>query len=358
MTTYKDAGVNIEMGDVASKVAFAHAMATFSKRKNMIGEPVCEQDGFSGLLDFGKFYLAMNSDGVGTKIEIALKMNKFQGLGYDLLAMVADDAICLGAEIVAITNTFDTQKVETRQIDSMMKSLYNACIEQKVVIAGGEIAELGTLCHSTLWNSTSIGILEKDKLINSKNIKRGDIIISLQEKGLRSNGFSLVRKILTDNFGEDGIYEKFQDKSFGSWLLTPSIIYHDAILNLCGRFEKKEKIKIKAIAHITGGGIPGNLRRILKKNNLGARLENIYEPPEFVKKLKELGNVSDLEAMRAWNLGNGMLIVLDKKDVDQAINILEEKDIKAKVVGEITGNPKMFIRNFDNNRRKFLEFEV
>lgn len=344
MASYEESGVNIAKGDAASRTAFLYAMKTFGARQGLIGEPLAEEGGFTGLLKFGDFYLAMNADGVGTKIELARKLQYFDELGNDLLAMVADDAICMGAETVAITNTFDTDKVRPDEIEKMMKSLSGACIEQEVVIAGGEIAEMNTLCNGTMWNATSIGVVKANKIIKADNIEIGDTVISIFETGLRSNGFSLVRKIIADHkMGQE--YEKKA--------LTGSTVFSKAILEaLVGRFDEEVKIPVKGMAHITGGGIGGNLRRILKKKGLGARLDDIFKPSEWILDLQKAGKVSDREAYNTWNMSNGMLIVVSSKNADKAISALNKQGLKTKKVGVITKNPQIIVRNHGAEKRE------
>ncbi|RLC53878.1 MAG: phosphoribosylformylglycinamidine cyclo-ligase, partial [Candidatus Cloacimonadota bacterium] len=270
MADYKKAGVDIKMGDRASKIAYSFAKTTFSSRKNMIGEPVTDEGSFVGMLDMGDFYIVQGDDGVGTKMEVAERIGKFDTLGYDLLAMVADDAICLGAETISITNTLDTNKVDPDVIHDLMKGLAKACVEQKVVIPGGEIAEVGKSVNGNVWNATAVGVLEKEKTITGNEIKPGDKIIALQEKGFRSNGFSLVRYILEKEF-DVNVYNKPSSfgKCWGEMILKPSIIYSSALLELLGRYGEERKFNIKGIAHITGGGIPGNFNRVLKSTGLG-----------------------------------------------------------------------------------------
>ncbi|MCD4819714.1 MAG: phosphoribosylformylglycinamidine cyclo-ligase [Candidatus Cloacimonetes bacterium] len=334
MNSYKKAGVDIKAGDNASKIAYKNAKSTFSSRKGMIGEPVIDEGSYAGLINMRDYYLVQCDDGVGTKIEIAEKIGKFDTLGYDLLAMVADDAICLGAETISISNTIDTNKVDAFIIEQLMKGLAKACIEQKVIIPGGEIAEVGKSVNGNIWNATAIGVLKKDKLITGNDIKKGDVIISLKDNGFRSNGFSLVRYILENRFGKDVYLEKSPfGKSWGEMLLEPSIIYSAELLNLLGRFECERKVNIKGISHITGGGIAGNFRRILKNKNLGAKFYDIFDPVEMVKEIQRIGEVSEAEAYKTWNMGNGMMLVVDPKDTDFVINSL---NIEAKIAGEIT----------------------
>lgn len=339
MSTYKDAGVNIEKGDEASKIAYEAAKNTFVSRKGMIGEPLVDEGGFAGLLDMGNFYLVQNDDGVGTKMVIAEKIGKYDTLGYDLICMVADDAICVGAETISVTNTMDVDKVDKEKISPLMSGLEKAAKEQKIVIPGGEIAELGSMSNGYIWNATAVGVVEKDKIINGKNITPGDKLIGLYSPGFRSNGFSLVRHILSESFGDNYENEKFDERTYAEATLTPSIIYQDALLQIHGRYGKKPQADMKGIAHITGGGIPGNITRILKNKNLGANITNAFEPDLIVLKLQELGNVSDVEAYQTWNMGVGMIIV--SNDADFIINSLEKNGIQSKIIGEVTENPEV-----------------
>ena len=347
---YAAAGVNIEEGDAASHIAGQFAAKTFPGRKGKIGQAVKLPGGFAGILDFGKYYLITGDDGVGTKMEVAERLGKFDTLGADLVAMVADDAICLGAEVVSITNTLDAPKIDRKIVSQLLKGLAKSCLEQKIIIAGGELAEVGKTVKGMVWNATAIGIVDKKKVILGDKIKPGNAIISLREKGLRSNGFSLARKILADKFGKNWHTKKpvlakagINKKTWGELLLTPSQVYHAAILDLIGRFGEKPKVEIKGLAHITGGGIPGNLPRILKSKKLGAKLDNLWPIPDFVEELIRIGKIPLDEAREAWSLGNGMLLVVAPKDADQAIKLLAKNKIAARSAGEITNSGKIEI---------------
>lgn len=338
---YAAAGVNIAEGDAASKLAGTFAATTFAGRTGL-GKPVKLPRGYAGVLDFRDYYLVMGDDGTGTKMEVAEKMKQFDTLGYDLLAMVADDAVCLGAEVTSITNTLDTNKVDKKIVGELLKGLAKACKAEGIVIAGGEIAEVGKAVNSMVWNATAIGVADKKKVILGDKIKAGDIVISLKESGLRSNGFSLARKILTDTFGENYHNRLFGTKKWGELLLTPSKVYHSTILDLVGRFGKKRKVAVKGICHVTGGGIPGNLPRILPKG-LGAKLTSLWKPPVWVRELIRLGKVSEDEAYEVWNMGNGMLLVVSPKDIDQTLSILRKNKVPARIAGEITNTGKIEI---------------
>jgi len=352
MADYKKAGVDIKMGDRASKIAYSFARSTFASRKNMIGEPVIDEGSFAGMMDMGDFYIVQGDDGVGTKMEVAERIGKFDTLGYDLLAMVADDAICLGAETISISNTLDTNKVDPDIIHDLMKGLAKACIEQKVVIPGGEIAEVGRSVNGNVWNATAIGVLEKEKTITGNDIKSGDKIIALREKGFRSNGFSLVRYILEKEF-DVNVYNKPSPfgKSWGEMILKPSIIYSSALLELLGRFGEDRKFNIKGVAHITGGGIPGNFNRILKQTGLGADFNDLFPPSAMVKEIQKIGNVSEAEAYKTWSMGNGMMLVVSGEDAD---SVLEALTLEAKIVGIIIEEKKILIDTKGADAQKLI----
>ncbi len=359
MTSYEQSGVNIYEGDKASRIAYEAAKSTFSSRKGMIGEPVKDDGGFAGLLDMGDFYLVQGDDGVGTKSQVAEKIGKYDTLGYDLLAMVCDDAICVGAETISMTNTLDINKVDSEMMAELMKGLSQACKEQKIVIPGGEIAEVGKLVNGGVWNATAVGIVKKDRVITGENIKVGDSVISLYEGGFRSNGFSLVRYILENTLGENCYKEKSPfGRTWGEELLTPSTIYSSAVLGLVGRFSETPKIEVKGVVHITGGGIPGNVNRILKKTGFGVELDNLFAPSEMVREVQKMGDVSDDEAYKTWNMSNGMMLVVNKEDEQKVIDLLSENNVKAQVSGIVIPERKIrFVSKGVEKNGEWMEFE-
>lgn len=333
MATYKQSGVNIAKGDECSELAYEAAKKTFAGRKNMIGKSVKLDGGFSGILDFGNFYLVQNCDGVGSKIAVAEAIGRFDTLGYDLVAMVADDAVCLGAETISITNTIDTEKISAKVVKPLMEGLKNACLEQRIVIPGGEIAEMPDKINGSTWNADAIGIISKEKFITGKTARPGDQIIGLKSDGFRSNGFSLVRYVLKQKFGNG--WEKKQyikGKCWGEAVLEPSLIYSAALLEVLGRYGQKRLAEIKALAHVTGGGIPGNITRVL--GQYGADLYDLWPTPEIMLKLQEYGAVSDIEAYNVWNMGMGMLII--SNEFKKIAPILKKNCIEAKIIGKVS----------------------
>jgi len=343
--TYKKSGVDIEAGDKASAKAYKAAVTTHSARKGLFGTPLKLDGGFAGALDCGEFLLIQNDDGTGSKSLVAEQMNKYDTLGYDLLAMVADDAICVGAEVMSMTNTIDIKKVDDKIIGPMMEGLAEACKEQNIVIMGGEIAELKDQLKSMTWNASALGIVEKHKFITGMHVRPGDQVIGLQSRGFRSNGLSLVRYILKKAHGDNWHRKKFNTAhTWGQMVLTPSRIYHNAILEMIGRYEKGEsRVHPKGIIHNTGGGIPGNMERILKKTGRGAHLDNLLPAHKSMLALQKLGNVGDEEAYRAWNMGIGMMLIVDPSEAREVISIARKNNIVAQVMGEITKDPGISI---------------
>lgn len=337
MATYKESGVDVELGDRCSKLAYQAAKGTFAGRAGMIGEPVSDDGGFTGMLDMGDFYLIQNDDGVGTKIEVAERLRKFDTLGYDLIAMVADDGICVGAEIVSITNTLDLPALDAEMVEGLMAGLQKAALEQKIVIPGGELAELGNALNSAVWNATAVGVVEKDKVITGADIREGDVVIALKSDGIRSNGLSLARMILKKEFGDDWVHADYGDgRTWGEVILTPSKIYHRALLGLVGGYKQERQFNIKGLVHNTGGGIKGNLPRLLNKKGLGAELNNLPEPHDFMLRLQELGDVTDEEAYKTWNMGVGMMMVVNEEDAEKVIDALKTQGVHAVEIGKVT----------------------
>jgi phosphoribosylformylglycinamidine cyclo-ligase len=311
------------------------------------------------MLDMGEYYLVMTDDGTGTKIDVALAAGNCKTLGSDLLAMVTDDAVCTGAEVIAVSNTIDIAKVDPKIIADLMHGLSDACTKQKIVIPAGEIAEVPGAVHSATWSATAVGIVAKDRVIDTKTIAPGDVVIALQENGARSNGFSLIRKILSEKFGKEWWKEiancklQIANRTWGDLVLTPSVAYHAAILELIGRYGQKRAIDVKGIAHITGGGIPSKFRRVLKRSGYGADLDNLFAPPEWLTEIAAMGNVATEECYKTWCMGNGMMIVVDAKDADVSLEILKCAGIETQVCGSITKDPAIVVHTHDGSLLTF-----
>ncbi len=334
----KNSGVDIDLGNACSKNAYSWAKKTFVNRAGKAGEPRIGVDGaFSNVLKFKDARIGISSDGVGTKIELAERTGIYHTIGHDLMAMTVDDLAANGFEATSISNIIDLDFLDYHIIDAMMQGLHEAAALAGVAVTGGEIAELGHRMNGYgdkmhfNWCATAIGILPDvlDGPIDGTAVQAGDIIISLKSRGFRSNGFSLVRQVMTDAFGNDWHTTQYDDeKTWGEMLLTPSIIYTRMITDLV-----EHGILPTGIAHITGGGLADNLGRALKASGLGAELTNIFAPADFVKNLQERGKISEEQAYRIWNMGNGMIVIVCPADADSAITRMGEMGFEAQVAG-------------------------
>lgn len=355
MNVKKSSGIDIDLGNYCSKIAYSWAKKTFKNRQNGFGNPLISVDGtFSNLVNYRGVKVGITSDGIGTKIELAERTGIYDTLGFDLVAMVADDLAANGIEAVNISNILDVDFLDSDIVDQLMKGLHNAADYAKVVITGGEIAELGgrisgygERMHFN-WCATAVGILpENREFIDGRKVKQGDIIVSLKSRGFRSNGFSLIRKIMKDNFGikwHSKLYGK--EKTWGEVLLTPSLIYSPLVSEILNNYN------IKGIAHITGGGIIGNLSRILEVNRVGAYLDSLFEPLEFMREVQRIGNISEKAAYRIWNMGNGMLIIAEESESDGILKLAHNQGYKAQIAGKVISEPRIILdmKSFKKNQ--------
>ncbi|MFH1727277.1 MAG: AIR synthase-related protein [Pseudomonadota bacterium] len=345
----KNSGTDIDLGNKCSKTAFSWAKRTFIFRKKLPGMVSEQLDGsFSNIIHFGQEKIAIASDGIGTKIELAERCGVYNTLGYDLVAMVCDDLIANGVEPTSISNILDVDYLDHKIVNSLMEGLYNAARFAKITVTGGEIAELGSRISGFgknmhfNWCSTALGYLPKDQdLIDGSKISKGDCIIALKSKGFRSNGFSKIRSIMEASFGENWHEKTYEAKSIkqekpdtnSSWgqiLLSPSLIYSPVITKTLNK-----KIPIHGIAHITGGGIIDNLSRVLEKSGFGADIYNVFKPQDFMIQMQKLGEVPDKIAYRLWNMGNGMLVIVPAKNKNDIIDTFHKYGYFAQVAGQV-----------------------
>lgn len=326
MVTYSEAGVNIELGDNASSIMYNAAKETWKNRKGKLGEVVTPFDDFTGLraVNISKLpegtFLSMNFDTVGTKVEIAERLNKHDTLAYDLFAMVCDDAIVRGGEPVLVGSNLEINKVDISVIKQLATGYVDAAKDANVAVINGEIAEVGKRVNgfgscNYNWGAACIWFGNKKNLFTGKEIKAGQKLVAFRENGFRSNGLSLLRKIMENQWTNETLLQA----------LTPSKIYSKAVVEMFG--------KLTGVAHITGGGIPGKLGRMLKASGLGAKLNNLFEPCKLMQHAIEIGNVSSEEAYKTWNMGNGMIVATES--LDDIVKIAKKHGIEAKVCGEI-----------------------
>lgn len=356
--------MNIELGDDASKVLYNAAKLTWENRKGRLGEVVELFEDFSGLRGVhvgglpADAFLNLSFDGVGTKIEIAERLEKHDTVAFDLFAMVCDDAVRFGAEPVLVGSILDVRALGEKRGDTeisyidFVKQLATGYIgaakEAGVAVANGEVAELGARVQgygpfNYNWGAGVLWFARRERLITGENIQPRDIIIGLREEGFRSNGLSSVRKILKERCGNDWHTTLYHDEYLGDLVLHPSRIYSAAVVDVLGGFAGEPKAKVSGIAHITGGGIPEKLGRVLKPTGLGAALENLFYPCDLMHYCQLAGSVPDEEAYKTWNMGQGMFLITPEPDA--VIQGIQVYGIEAKVVGEITAAPGIRIKS-------------
>ncbi len=361
---YKDAGVNVELGDDASKILYNASRLTWENRKDKLGEIEEMFDDFSGLRCWEAGGLPKGTktnvgfDGVGTKIELAERLHKHDTVAYDLFAMVCDDAVLRGGEPVAVGSILDVNSLgnEDESYIEFVKQLaigyINAAREAGVAVVNGEIAELGARVKgygsfNYNWGAGVVWYGHQSRLLSGKEIQVGDKLVGLYEEGFRSNGNSLVRKIMEKVHGPlwHDLPSKEGNQILGDLVLTPSRIYTKAIVDMNGGYDldRKPKAIIHGLSHITGGGIPGKLGRVLKPSGYGAEIDNPLEPSEFVRYVQALGYVSDYEAYKTWGMGPGMIVITPTPD--QVMEVAHSHNIESKVIGHIRKEPGIKIFN-------------
>ena len=351
---YKKSGVDIHLGDKASQILYQAARSTWKNRVNQLGEVITPFDDFTGLrvMSVGNLpegtVLGVGFDGVGTKIEIGERVTCHNTIAFDLFAMVCDDAVVRGGEPVLVGTVLDVKTLGRHDesymnfIKQLADGYVKAAREAGVAVINGELAELGVRVHgygpfNYNWSAGVVWFARKERMFTGFEIKAGDVLVGLQEEGFRSNGLSLARSILTRHLGKNWHTQTLSRKNLGALTLKPSRIYTRAIVDMIGGVKGKPQAKVHGVVHVTGGGMPGKLGRILKPQKLGAQIDNPFPPGEIVSYCQTLGNIPDLEAYQAWNMGQGMIVITPEPE--GVIRIARTHRIKAKIIGRVTKAP-------------------
>lgn len=330
---YKDAGVNIDEGN-----KFVDMIKPIAK-KTMIDGVLHGIGGFGALFEIKNYknpVLVSGTDGVGTKLKIAFMMKKYDTIGIDLVAMCVNDIIVSGAKPLFFLDYFAIGKLESDVGVKVIEGIAEGCCQAGCALIGGETAELPGMYNDGEFDLAgfAVGVVEKDEIIDGKDIKAGDVIIGLKSSGIHSNGYSLVRKVLFDeNNMNINDYIKEYDSTLGDVILRPTKIYVNAINQLKG-------INIKGIAHITGGGFIDNIPRILKDKTSAKIIKGSWDVPYIFTLLKEKDNIDEYEMYRTFNMGIGMVIIISQEDCDEAINRLKKAGEIPYIIGEIVKGEK------------------
>ena len=308
VSTYSEAGVDIDASEKATEALIAQIKNVGRKGD---GEAIKLDNGFAGLVKLGDGALAMCTDGVGSKLLLAEEMDSLHTVGIDCVAMNTNDLICVGADPLCFVDYVALDKPDEELMAKLGKGLAEGCKQSNCTLSGGETAILPELVHGFDIAGTSVGYVKQDEIIDGTKIAEGDVLIGLKSSGPHSNGYTLIRKLFNG------------DKEIGKQLVEPTRIYVKEVMNLI------KQTDVHGIAHITGGGLD-NISRI--NDNFQYVIDKPLPVPSVFAWLQERGNVEDSEMYRTFNMGMGLIIVVDKNDADKSVSLLGEY---AQIVGSV-----------------------
>jgi len=340
--SYRDAGVDIEAGN-----ALVDRIKPLAKKTRRPGV-------MAGLGGFGSMFelpidrykqpvLVSGTDGVGTKLRLAIESGIHNTIGIDLVAMCVNDIIVLGAEPLFFLDYYATSKLDIDVAESVVSGIAEGCIQAGAALVGGETAEMPSMYEDGDYDLAGfcVGVVEKENAIDGSQVQAGDVLIGLASSGPHSNGYSLIRKVLERS--QDELSSPFADSTLGEQLLAPTRIYVKSLLQL------HEKINIHALSHITGGGLLENIPRVLPDNVTAVIDATSWQRPAIFDWLQEQGNVIDEEMYRTFNNGIGMVVCVAQEDAEQTLTILNELGETAYQIGQIDSSaqttPDVVIRD-------------
>ncbi len=337
--SYADAGVDIDAGN-----ALVENIKRVTARTSR-PEVLSELGGFGALCEIPKGYrepvLVSATDGVGTKLKLAMDLGIHDSIGIDLVAMCVNDLIVCGAEPLFFLDYYATGKLNVTAATDVVTGIGTGCEQAGCALIGGETAEMPGMYQGEDYDLAgfAVGVVEKSQVIESGRVKAGDALVGLASSGPHSNGYSLIRRIIELKQADLG--ESFGDSTLGATLLAPTRIYVKAIAAL------KENISINAISHITGGGFTENIPRVLP-DDCAARIDSSsWQRPEIFNWIQQQGNVEEMEMLRTFNCGIGMILCVAADDCDKTVAILNDQGESACRIGEVVqrdaGQPAVLI---------------
>ena len=330
--TYEASGVSIEAGEEA--VRRIGELVRSTSRPEVIGGI----GGFGGLFALGGRFadpvLVSTTDGVGTKAMVARMIGRYDTIGIDLVAMCVDDLVCQGAEPLFFLDYISIGKLDPDHVTSLVAGVAEGCRQAGCALVGGEMAEHPGAMDVGDFDLVgfAVGAVERSRIIDGSKVSPGDVLVALASPGLRSNGYSLARHVLFDIAGlavDDPAWDGPDAPTVGEELLRPSVVYSPAIMKLV------DQVEVHAVAHVTGGGLAGNLSRVLP-DGLGAVIDrDSWEQPRIFSEIQRLGDVSDDEMSKVFNLGVGMVVAVAASDAHESVALLDAAGHRPRVIGEV-----------------------
>ena len=344
MTTdgYREAGVDLDAADEA--LARIAPLARATHRREVLGD----LGGFAGLFDLASSgyhdpLLVATTDGVGTKAELARLTDRLDTIGVDLVAMCVDDLVCVGAEPLMFLDYLAVGRLDPDRVERLVAGIAEGCKEAGCALIGGETAEHPGTLDDDAFDPVgfAVGAVERDRVLDGSTIRTGDALVGLASPNLRSNGFSLVRRVVFDMAARSLDEPAWPGSSatLGEELLSPSVVYSPAVLATLADHE------VHGVVHITGGGLPGNLTRVLG-GDLDAVVEaSAWEVPRVFEEIRAMGGIELSEMERVFNMGIGMVLVVPPGGVDAVTTTLADHDCPATTIGEVVdGTGRVEIR--------------
>jgi len=329
--SYRDAGVDIDAGAELVEQIKPHVARTM--RPEVMGG----LGGFGALFEvpldrYQKPVLVSGTDGVGTKLKLAMQMNRHDTIGIDLVAMCVNDILVLGAEPLYFLDYYATGKLDNAVAADVIKGIAEGCHQAGAALTGGETAEMPGMYSEGDYDLAGfcVGIVEKEQIIDSSKVEAGNVLIGIASSGPHSNGYSLIRKVLEVSNADLG--QPCGNQTLGEALLAPTRIYVKSIHALL------EEIDVHAMSHITGGGLLENLPRVMPENTRAKINASSWQMPEVFKWLQQQGNIDLQEMYRTFNCGIGMVLVVNAEDADAAIDVLNKAGEQAFRLGKITSS--------------------
>ncbi len=328
--TYSDSGVDIDKAEEAVQRLIPHAQSTFRK------EVLSEVGGFGSVVALPEGYkepvLVSGNDGAGTKTVVAKNLGKYDTIGIDVVAMCVDDIVTSGAEPLFFLDQLTVGKVDPQIIEQLVIGFAKGCIDAGCALTGGEIAEHPDTMDEDDFDVAgfAVGVAERDDLPDKSSVVKGDVLIGLASPGLRCNGYSLARRVLMNGRPLDQPAWSGADVSLGEELLRPSVIYAPAVLSAFRQYE------VHAAAHITGGGLAGNLKRVIGDQvDIGLDVQR-WRRPKIFEQIAIEGPVSEVEMRNVFNLGIGMVLAVPSDQIDEIINLADTNGHEAWAIGQVT----------------------